>query len=163
MNTQIRPATEADIPAINAIYNHFVLHCTCTYQTEPETDEARRAWLTGRAGEHPVMVAERDGKVVAWGSLSPFHRRQAYARTVENSIYVHPEEQGRGLGRLMLEDQISRAAAAGHHVIVAVISADQEASIGLHTKLGFTEAGRLHEVGKKFGRWLDVVYMQRKL
>ena len=156
----LRDATAADLPAINAIYNHYVPVSTCTYQTTPETDEGRLAWFTGRKPQHPVIVSEIDGAVVAWGSLSAFHKREAYAGSVENSVYVSHTLQRRGIGRIIMEELIRRARASGIHTIVAVISADQEGSIALHQRLGFVETGRLREVGRKFGRVLDVVYMQ---
>jgi len=156
----LRDATEADLPAINDIYNHYVPISTCTYQMAPETEEGRRAWFTGRKPQHPVVVAELDGTVVAWGSLSPFHKREAYAGTVENSVYVSHLHQRCGLGRLIMEELIYRARASAIHTIVAAISADQEGSIALHDRLGFIETGRLREVGRKFDRLLDVVYMQ---
>jgi L-amino acid N-acyltransferase YncA len=156
----LRDATVADLPAINEIYNHFVLHCTCTYQIVPSTLEERQAWFAGRGPRHPVVVAEDAGEIVAWGSLSAFHKREAFERTVENSIYVSPRHQRRGLGRLMLEELIRRARAADVHTLVAAISADQEGSLALHERMGFRETGRLHEVGRKFGKVLDVVYMQ---
>lgn len=156
----LRDATEADLPAINAIYNHFVLTCTCTYQVEPETEEARRAWFIGRGHRHPVIVAEENGEIVAWGSLSPFHKRAAYAQTVENSVYVSHRHQRRGLGSRVMEALIQRARGSRVHSIVAVISADQDGSIALHRRLGFVDCGRLKEVGCKFGHVLDVVYMQ---
>lgn len=156
----LRDATEADLPAINAIYNYCVLTSTCTYQMTPETEEARRAWFTGRGPRHPVIVAEHDGEVLAWGSLSAFHKREAYAQTVENSVYVSHLHQRRGLGTKIMEELIRRARAAGVHSIIAGISADQEGSIALHRRLGFTDGGRLREVGCKFDQQLDVVYMQ---
>ena len=156
----LRDATEADLPAINAIYNHCVLTSTCTYQLTPETAEARRAWFTGRGPRHPVIVAVRDGEVLAWGSLSAFHKREAYAQTVENSVYVSHLHQRRGLGTKIMEDLIRRARATGVHSIIAGISADQEGSVALHRRLGFEDCGRLREVGCKFDRVLDVVYMQ---
>ena len=156
----LRDATEADLPAINAIYNHCVLTSTCTYQVTPETEEARRAWFTGRGPRHPVIVVESGGEVLAWGSLSAFHKREAYAQTVENSVYVSHLHQRRGLGTSVMKELIRRARAAGIHTIIAGISADQEGSIALHRRLGFVECGRLREVGCKFGRMLDVVYMQ---
>jgi phosphinothricin acetyltransferase len=160
----LRDATAADLPAINAIYNHYVPTSTCTYQMVPETEESRQAWFGGRKPQHPVIVAEADGVIVAWGSLSPFHKREAYAGTVENSVYVHHERQRQGLGRLLMEELIRRARASESlHSIIAIISADQEGSVGLHRSLGFKQIGLLKEAGRKFGRILDVVYMQYML
>ena len=156
----LRDATPADLPAINDVYNHYVLTCTCTYQVTPATLAEREEWFAGRGARHPVIVAEENGEVLAWGSLSAFHKREAYAATVENSVYVSHRHQRRGLGRAVLEELIRRARAAGVHSIVAGISADQEGSIALHTRLGFAPAGLLREVGGKFGRTLDVIYMQ---
>lgn len=161
----LRAATETDLPEINAIYNHYVLTSTATYQTVPETPEARQAWFAHRdLARHPVMVIEsHDGTLAAWGSLSPFAKREAFAGTVENSIYVHPDFHRRGLGKRLLLDQLERAKAAGHHTLIAAISGEQTASIALHLSHGFTEAGRLKEAGWKFGHWLDLVYLQRIL
>jgi phosphinothricin acetyltransferase len=160
---RIRPATLADLPAINDIYNHYVLHSTCTYQTEPETAEARRVWFEKHGPKHPVIVAEladAPGKVIGWGSLSAFHVRAAYANTVENSIYVHHDQRRQGVGGLLLSHLIDLAKQIGHHTIIASIDAEQAASIALHERHGFVKAAHLKEVGFKFGRWLDVVYMQ---
>jgi len=159
----IRLATAADLERINEIYNHYVLHSTCTYQTEPEPIEGRRAWFAAHGTAHPVTVAEEDGRVVGWGSLSPFHRRAAYGRTVENSVYVDPTHHRRGIGRALLVDLIDRATRLGHHAIIALIDAEQLPSIAIHEKLGFERVGHLKEVGFKFERWLDVIYMQRLL
>lgn len=162
---RIRPATAGDLPAINSIYNHFVLHSTCTYQEVPSTAEERAAWLAAHGPEHPVTVAERvsGGEVIGWGSLSRFHARSAYRRTVENSVYVRHDLHRQGLGRALLEDLIVRGKAAGHHTILALIDASQGGSVALHRACGFETVGHLKEVGFKFGRWLDVVYMQRML
>ncbi len=159
----IRIATPADLPAINAIYNHYVACSTCTYQVEPSTDQERRQWYDAHDGLHPITVAEVDGQVVAWGSLSRFHPRAAYDRTVEDSLYVHHEWQRKGFGRAVLEDLISRARELGHHTVIAIISADQIASVAIHRALGFETVGDMKEVGFKFGRWLDIVYMQLML
>lgn len=97
------------------------------------------------------------------GSLSRFHPREAYSKTVESSIYVHHEHHRRGLGRLLTEDIIRQARVLGHHTIIASISADQTASVALHETLGFTKVAHLKEVGVKFGRWLDVVWLQLML
>lgn len=161
--TALRPATAADLPAINAIYNHYVLTSTCTYQIVPEPEEGRAAWFHGRGAAHPVIVAERDGEVIAWGSLSTFHKREAFARTVENSIYVRHDCQRLGLGLTLLQELIRLGRAAGHHTIIAAISGEQAGSIALHARAGFHETGRLNQAGWKFGQWLDVVYMQLML
>jgi len=158
----IRLAAAGDLGVINDIYNHYVLCSTCTYQTEPETMEGRRAWFEHHVEQHPVTVAvDAAGRLVGWGSLSAFHKRAAYSRTVENSVYVHPEAQRRGIGRALLADLIERARAAGHHTIIAGIDAEQAASVGLHEAMGFERVALLREVGFKFGRWLHVIYMQR--
>ncbi len=160
MNPAIRLATPADLAAINDIYNHYVLTSTCTYQLEPETMEDRRKWFANHGEKHPVTVAEVDGKVIGWGSISRFHARAAYANTVENSLYVHPDHRRQKIGTTLLADQIDRARKIGHHTILAIIDADQPGSIGLHERFGFNRAAHLKQLGFKFNRWLDVVYMQ---
>ena len=156
----IRLARAEDLEAINAIYNHYVQHTTCTYQETPETIEGRREWFARHGVEHPVVVAEADGQVVGWGALSACHARSAYRYTVEDSVYVAPGFHRRGIGTAMLRALVERARALGYHAIIAAIDRDQAASIALHARFGFEEVGRLREVGFKFGRWLDVVYME---
>ena len=166
MDFTIRAATLGDLAAINAIYNHYVLHSTCTYQEELSTEEERRGWFAAHGERHPVTVAVEeggDGEVVGWGSLNPFHARSAYRFTTENSVYVRQDRHRKGIGGAILADLIGRATALRYRVIVALISADQAASIVLHASAGFRESGRLHGVGYKFGRWLDVVYMERAI
>lgn len=159
----IREAGIADLEAMNEIYNHYVLNSTCTYQTEPETMESRRAWFSHHGPKHPVIVALDAGRLVGWGSLSRFHARAAYSRSVENSVYVDHREQRRGIGRMLLGELIGRARTLEHHTIVAGIDADQPASVGLHAAMGFVRVALLNEVGFKFGRWLHVIYMQKML
>ncbi|QIF04284.1 GNAT family N-acetyltransferase [Roseimicrobium sp. ORNL1] len=159
----IRPATEADLPAINAIYNHYVLHSTCTYQTEPSTAEERLEWFRQHGEKHPVIVAEEDGQVVGWGSLSRFHPRAAYGHSVEDSVYLHHEWQGRGLGGILLGELLRLAKELGHHTVLGGIDADQAASVALHAKFGFVKVSHLKEVGYKQDRWLDVIWMQKML
>jgi phosphinothricin acetyltransferase len=156
----IRAAIEPDLSAINDIYNYYVQHSTCTYQEQFETIDQRRAWFAKHGSRHPVTVATSDGQIVGWGSLSPYHVRSAYDRTVENSVYVDHEFHRRGIGSIILKDLIDRAGVIGHHAIIAAIDFEQPASIALHRKFGFTEVGHFKEVGNKFQRWLDVVYMQ---
>jgi len=164
MPPTIRLATAADLPAINDIYNHYVLHCTCTYQTEPETLTDREAWFREHSPDkYPVIVAEIDGRVVGWGSLSKFRPRAAYAPTAEPSVYIDHEFLGRGLGRVLLMDLIARAKAAGFHSLIGGCSADRPASIAVQESLGFQRVAHLKEVGCKFGKWLDVVYFQLML
>jgi L-amino acid N-acyltransferase YncA len=160
---RIRPASRNDLEAINEIYNHYVLHSTCTYVIEPDSMSDRVAWFDSHGPQHPVIVAESAGQVVAWGSLSRFHPRPAYGHTVENSVYVRHDLQHRGLGRALLAELIARAGKLGHHSIIALISADQTPSVKLHESMGFVQVAHLKEVGFKFGRWLDVVYLQLML
>jgi phosphinothricin acetyltransferase len=159
-HTILRPATEADLVAINDIYNYYVLHSTCTYQDEPETLESRRAWFKHHGEKHPVIAAEAGGHVVGWASLSTYNARSAYRNTVENSVYIHHQHHRRGIGTHLLEELILRARTLGHHAIIAGIDAEQPASVALHTKFQFEKVGHLKQVGQKFGRWLDVIYME---
>jgi L-amino acid N-acyltransferase len=156
----IRPAVKSDLKIINDIYNHYVFNSTCTYQEQTEPLKSRHAWFAHHGPEHPITVAVENKKVVGWGSLSAYHARSAYRRTVENSVYVHHEHHRRGIGSLLLEDLIARARKADHRVIIAAIDADQPASIALHSKFDFKKVGHFKQVGFKFGRWLDVVYME---
>jgi phosphinothricin acetyltransferase len=160
MIPKLRLATQSDLSVINDIYNHYVLHSTCTYQLEPETMEDRRNWFDDHGEKHPITVAEVDGKVVGWGSLSCFHKRAAYSKTVENSLYIHPDHRRQKIGSALLADQITRARQLGHHTILAIIDSDQIGSITLHERFGFSKNAHLKELGFKFNRWLDVVYMQ---
>jgi L-amino acid N-acyltransferase YncA len=163
MTRTIRLARTEDLPAINSIYNHYVLESTCTYQETPEPMAARLAWFDRHGPGHPITVAELDGQVVGWGSLSPYHSRSAYRHTVENSVYVDWRRLRHGLGGAILGDLIVRAGALGHRTIVALIDESQQASVALHERHGFERVGTLKDVGYKFNRWLNVVYMQRLL
>jgi phosphinothricin acetyltransferase len=162
-STAIIPARPDHLPEINDIYNHFVLHSTCTYQEQPETIESRRKWLLHHIDPYPAIVAVENTKVVGWGSLSPYHARSAYRFTVENSVYVHHHHHRRGIGSLLLADLIDRARSLGHHTLIAGIDSSQGGSITLHARLDFKPAGHMKQVGFKFGQWLDVVYLQRML
>jgi phosphinothricin acetyltransferase len=160
----LRLARADDLPAINDIYNYYVPRSTCTYQLEPETLADRQAWFRQHLPDkYPVIVAEVDLQVAGWGSLSKFRERAAYAPTVEASVYIRHDRHRCGLGRLILCDLIERARAAGFPSLIGGASADQTASIALQESLGFRHIAHLHEVGYKFGRWLDVVYLQLML
>ncbi len=158
----VRPATQADLPAILAIYNDAVLHTTATYDEEPETLDSRARWLSEHQAEgYPVLVAERpDAGVVGWSSLSAFRSRVGYRFTAEDSVYVAEGWRGQGIGRSLLEPLLEAARQRGLHAIVAGIDAESEASLRLHASLGFETVARFREVGFKFGRRLDVIFME---
>ena len=157
----IRPATHADLRAIDEIYNWYVPRSTCTYQEQTEPFESRVRWFEQHDDKHPITVAlDAGGAIVGWAALSPFHDRSAYRHTVENSVYIHHDQHGQGIGSALLADLIARAQTIGHHAILAGIDAEQVSSLALHRKFGFVECAHLKEVGHKFGRWLDVIYME---
>jgi phosphinothricin acetyltransferase len=159
----LRAATLADLESIEAIYGHYVETSTCTFQTTKGTLDERRAWFADRGPEHPVLVAEEAGEVAAWGALSRYHRREAYAPTVEDSIYVRHDLRGRGHGRALLRALVARAEEAGLHSVLGIIAADQPGSLRLHEAEGFVQVGLIREAGFKMGRWIDVAFLQRML
>ncbi len=159
----IRPARLPDVPAILAIYNHYVRESTCTYQLEEETLAQRKSWLKNRKPEHAVLVAELGGVVAGWAALSPYSLRGAWRPTVEDAVYLRPDARRRGVGRVLLGELLAVAEKNGFRSVVARISAEQAGSLALHAALGFGEVGRMREVGWKFGQWLDVVYLQKML
>lgn len=160
----VRPATEADAEAIRAIYNPEVVGSTVTFDLRPRSLDEQLAWQRARSGAHAVLVAiGGDDAVVGFGSLSPYRDRPAYATSVEDSVYVHPDAQGDGVGRLLLAGLLDVATAHGFHAVMARIVGGHAASIRLHAAAGFAEVGTEREIGRKFGRWLDVVLMQKLL
>ena len=161
----LRPSTPADLPAITEIYAEAVLHGTGTFELEPpdEAEMARRRDDVLSKGL-PWLVAERGGQVLGYAYANAFRPRKAYRFCLEDSIYLHPDARGQGLGRLLLTELIGRCEAAGARQMLAVIGdADNAGSIGVHAALGFQHTGVLKASGWKFGRWLDVVLMQRAL
>ncbi len=162
---EIRPATLDDCPGILAVYNEAVLTTTATYDYEPRTLEHRRDWFVARQRNgFPVLVAvDVAGRVAGWSALNPYHDRIGYRFTVENSVYVAAESRGRGLGSRLLAPLIPAGESRGFHAIIAAIDADNTVSLRLHERHGFMTVGRFRRVGFKFGRWLDVVYMERLL
>lgn len=162
---RIRPSTEQDLPSIQAIYEHAVLHGTGTFETEvPELAEMTRRRQEVLSRCLPWLVAESGGRVLGYAYANYFRPRMAYRFCLEDSIYLHPDSQGKGLGRLLLAELIARCEAAGARQMLAVIGdSENTGSIGLHSALGFEHTGVLRNSGWKFGRWLDVVLMQRQL
>jgi L-amino acid N-acyltransferase len=157
---QLRLAQPSDAAAINDILNHYVVHSTATFITVPQTLEERLTWLGDRQDMHPVIVAELDGAVVGWAALSAFRTRQAYRQTVEFGVYVRHDLHRRGVGRALVAELIVRARALGHHVLVGGCCHESTASLALMESFGFTQAARFREVGRKFDRWLDVIFLQ---
>ena len=161
---QIRPASESDLPGVLEIHADAVAHSTAIWTDEPPTLDGRRDWLaTHSVAGRSALVAVEDDLVVGYASYGPFHAKEGYRHTCENSVYVRPGHQGKGIGRSLLQALIAGASADGLHVMVALIEAGNEASVRLHSALGFDDAGVLREVGTKFGRWLDLRYMTRAL
>ena len=160
---ELRLAELADSEAIRLIYNREVTESNVTFDLVPRTLQQQRAWLQDRAGVHVAVVAVEDGQVVGFGSLSPYRDRPAYRTTVEDSVYVHRDHQGRGVGRALLTNLVEVATAHGFHAMMARIVGGHEASIALHRAVGFEMVGTEREVGRKFHRWQDVVLMQKLL
>jgi L-amino acid N-acyltransferase YncA len=157
----IRPSREDDLPAITAIYAHHVLHGTGTFETEPPSAAdmgARRADVLSKG--LPYLVAEADGKVIGFAYGNWFKPRPAYRYSVEDSIYLAPDQAGKGLGRALLSELLARCESAGIRKIMAVIGDSANAgSVGLHRALGFTQFGIVESCGWKFGAWRDIVIM----
>lgn len=158
----IRDAREADLPGILAIYNHAVETSLAVWNSAPADLDNRRLWMAERLAKgHPVLVAEGPGgEVLGYASYGDWRAFDGYRHTVEHSVYVRAETRGTGIGRALMEALIARARAAEKHVMVAGVEAGNTASIRLHEALGFTRVGTLPQVGVKFGRWLDLTFLQ---
>jgi L-amino acid N-acyltransferase YncA len=165
MSVMVRPAVASDIDAITSIYAHHVNHGTSTFETEPpESDEIARRWGEVAKKGLPWLVADDGGDIGGYAYAAPYRPRAAYRYTVEDSIYIRADRLGTGLGKLLMPALITAAQACGMRQMVAVIgdSANQT-SIAFHSRFGFHDAGLLKDVGFKFGRGLDTVFMQRSL
>jgi phosphinothricin acetyltransferase len=160
----LRPFYWSDVPAITAIYRHYVEHSTATFDLEAPGPTALAEKFGHMVDErHPVIMAERAGEVVGYAYASTYRPRPAYRFTCEDSIYIREDAVGRGLGRRLLGELIAQSQAYGFKQMIAVITAESAGSIALHDKFGFHHAGRHEKLGLKFDRWLDVVHMQRAL
>ena len=157
----IRPAREADLPEILEIYNHVILNTTAVYSYEPHTLEMRKAWYDDKVRNgYPLFVAEDAGRVAGLSTYGPFRVWPAYGYTIENSIYVAADCRGKGIARLLMQPLIDAARAQEYHAIIASIDASNEASLRLHRSFGFEEVAHFREVGYKFGRWLDLKFLE---
>ncbi len=160
----VRDATEADLSIVMEIYNDAVANTTAIWNEVLVDLQNRKEWFAARkARGFPVLAAEMDGVVVGYASYGDWRAFDGYRHTVEHSVYVHREARGGGIGRLLMQELISRAASNGVHVMIAAIESENAASIRLHEKLGFRIAGKFSEVGTKFGRWLDLTCMELKV
>ena len=161
---QLRLVQRDDAEAIRAIYNREVASGTNTFDLVARTLEDQQAWIDRHRGAHPAVVAVDEGAaVLGFSVVSPFRDRAAYATTVEDSVYVHTDHRGKGVGRALLEEVLRLAAGHGFHAVIARSSSDNEPSVLLHRTCGFELVGVEREVGRKHGRWLDVVELQRML
>jgi L-amino acid N-acyltransferase YncA len=164
MTVVVRPATPEDLPAILAIYNAAVTTTTAIWNWHPVDLANRRAWFEARAAQgYPILVAVADGTVAGYASFGDWRPFDGYCHTVEHSIYVAGDFQRCGIGRALMAALIERAEALGKHVMLGGIEAGNEASLSLHRSFGFVETARMPEVGRKFDRWLDLVFMQKTL
>jgi phosphinothricin acetyltransferase len=149
---------------ITEIYNDAVLHSTASWDLEPASLPERFDWFGIKmAGQWPVLVATEEGEVAGWGSFGPFRDKAGYRHTVEHSVYVRKDQQGRGIGSKLMSALVSEAQRRGFHVMLGGVSADNAAAIAFHETHGFVAVARLAEVGRKFDRWLDLVFLQRLL
>ena len=160
---ELRLATVEDAESILAIYNRAITGTTVTFDLVPRTLEEQRAWVSEHQGAHPAVVAVDEAGIAGFGSLSSYRSRPAYATTVEDSVYVDDSRRGQGIGTLLLAELVRLATLQGFHAVMARIVDGNEVSIRLHAACGFELVGTEREVGRKFGRWLDVVVMERLL
>jgi phosphinothricin acetyltransferase len=157
----IRRATASDIEAIRGVYNQAVVHSTATWDHDEVSYEDRVRWFDAHnTGRNVTLVAEIDGQVVGYAGYGEFRSKIGWADTVEHSVYLLPDARGHGLGTRLLVDLISAARSNGIHAMVGVLSSDNDVSVRLHRALGFVEVGRMPQVGNKFGRWLDAVFLE---
>jgi len=161
--TSVRRATLGDARVIADIYNHYVATSTATFDTEPKSVGDRIAWLTEHGDTHPVLVAEKDGEVVGWGALSPYRERPAWRLTAEVAVYLACGSTGAGIGSQLLGALVEAARAAGHHVLLSQIVAENHASLKMAERAGFERVGTLREVGRKFDTWIDLEILRLAL
>ncbi|WP_263226461.1 GNAT family N-acetyltransferase [Pseudomonas alabamensis] len=162
MSYSLRDARPEDLPNLLAIYNDAVLNTTAIWNETPVDLANRQTWFELRAAQgYPILVAVDDSGVLGYASFGDWRPFEGFRYTVEHSVYVRGDQRGKGLGPVLMEALIERARAGGKHVMVAAIESGNAASIRLHERLGFVVTGQMAQVGVKFGRWLDLTFMQR--
>jgi L-amino acid N-acyltransferase YncA len=163
MNFYIDDARQEDLPAITAILNHAAAHTTATWHEYPKSDVEMAEWFAARKKDYVVLAARDASGLLGYASYGPFRAPSGYRLSAEHSIYVREDRRGKGIGKALLAALIDRARAQDLHVLVGGIDADNQLSIGLHKAFGFEETGRMPEIGRKFGRWLTLAFLQKKL
>jgi phosphinothricin acetyltransferase len=159
----VRLATIDDLPGINEIHNHYVGYCTSALQDEPDSLEARKAWFDTHDQKHPVIVAVLEDRVLGFAALSPFDDRPAFDGTVRDVLFVRSTSRGRGVGGLLMKEMLRHAKALGHRCVIAAIDSNQIGLLQAHIGAGFQQVAVLPSVAMKFGRPLDIVYLQLML
>ncbi|UFH49095.1 GNAT family N-acetyltransferase [Pseudomonas sp. KNUC1026] len=162
MPITLRDAHEPDLPLLLEIYNDAVLNTTAIWNEQPVDLANRKAWLDARRAQgYPILVAvDEQDQVLGYASFGDWRPFEGFKHSVEHSVYIHPSQRGKGLGPLLMAALVERARACGKHVMVAAIESGNAASVALHKKLGFDTTGQMPQVGVKFGRWLDLTFMQ---
>ena len=161
---RIQDAGESDLADLTAIYNEVLATSTAIFSNVPVTLDERREWWRARVAQgYPVLVARGPSGVLGFASFGDFRAWPGYRFTVEHSVHVRADSRGRGVGSALVSELLSRAGALGKHVMIGGVDADNAASIRFHERLGFERAGSLREVGYKFERWLDLVFLQRRI
>ncbi len=163
---RLRPAEATDIPAITAIYNEVILNSTAVYALGPFSQADRLAWFEARRGlGFPILAAEENGELLGFSTFGLWRGSltDAYQHTVEHTVHIRPGQRGKGLGGALLEALFPLAVQMNKHVMIGAIDADNSGSIRFHERHGFERTGRIRQVGRKFGRWLDLVFMQKIL
>ena len=161
MDFRIEDARAEDIPAITAILNHAAAHSTATWHEYPKSEAEMAEWFAARKKDYVVLAAREGNELLGYASYGPFRAPSGYRLTAEHSIYVREDRRGKGIGKALLAALVERARAQGLHALIGGVDADNELSIGLHKAFGFRETGRLPEAGRKFDRWLTLVFLQK--
>lgn len=160
----IRDARARDVPGILAIYNDVIATSTAIYRETPATLEDRQQWLEARQAQaYPILVAADDSGILGFASYGEFRSWPGYRFSVEHTVHIRADQRGRGVGTMLMQALIRRAVEQGKHVMIGGVDADNDPSLRFHERLGFVRAAHLRQVGFKFGRWLDLVFVQRIL